>query len=113
MQDLVPLFGILGFFGAIITAIYMGSKTRHRERMALIESGQNAEIFSEKQYHQGERGLKTGLFLIGGGMGFFLGNVTETVLGWDDGAAIAPLTAVGAGIGLVIFYILMSKRRED
>ena len=113
MQDLIPLFAVLGLFGSIITAIYMGSKTKHAERMALIESGQTADIFSEKKFYQGEKSLKTGLFLIGGGMGFFMGRVTETVLDWNEGAGVVPLTAVGAGIGLVIFYILMSKRHED
>lgn len=113
MEALIPLFAVLGLFGSIITVVYMGSKTRHAERMALIESGQSADIFAEKKFYQGERSLKTGLFLIGGGMGFFMGRVTETVLDWDDGSGVAPLTAVGAGIGLVIFYILMSKRHED
>lgn len=113
MQDLVPIFAVLGLFGSIITGIFMGAKTRHAERMALIESGQNAEIFAERKFHQGERGLKTGLFLIGGGLGFILGRLIETALDWDDGSGVFPMTLVGAGVGLVIFYVLMSKRRED
>lgn len=113
MELLIPIFAVLGTFGAVITSVYMSNKAKHAERMALIESGQTADIFAEKNYHQGERGLKTGLFLIGGGLGFILGRLIESGLDWDEGSGAFPMTLVGAGVGLVIFYILMSKRHED
>lgn len=113
MHNLPPVIAILGTFGAIITFIYMRYKSRHTERMALIESGQSAEIFNEKEYSSGEGGLKTGLFLIGGGLGFLLGKIIETALRWDEGSGIFPMTLVGAGVGLVIFYSLVRKNRID
>jgi len=112
MHELPPIVAILGTFSAIITYIYMRFKSRHTERMALIESGQSAEIFNEKEYSSGEGGLKTGLFLIGGGSGFFIGKIIESILHWEEGAGIFPMTLVGAGIGLVIFYNLVRKNRR-
>ena len=109
-EVLIPIIGMIGFFGAIITFIYMRYKSRHAERMSLIESGQSAEIFDTDSYSGKEQSLKNGLFLIGGGLGFVTGTIIERVLGLDDAIAMVPLTIVGAGLGLVIFYSIMSKR---
>jgi len=106
MQDLIPIIAILGTFGSLTTFIYMRYKSRHTERMALIESGQSAEILKESNFTNGESGLKTGLFLIGGGLGFLIGKIIATTLHWEEPSAIIPMTLVGAGIGLVIFYMI-------
>ena len=109
-HDLIPMLAIIGTFGSIITFIYMRYTTRHAERMSLIESGQTAEILEEKGYSNSERGLKTGLFFIGGGIGFVLGGIIEKMLQVDHPAATVPLAIVGAGTGLVIFYQMMKSK---
>jgi len=111
MHHLPPIFAVIGTFAAIITFVYMRYRSRHAERMALIESGQTADILSEKSYSSGEGGLKTGLFLIGGGLGFLIGKAIETQLHWEEGSGIFPMALVGAGIGLVIFYTIVKRNK--
>lgn len=113
MHQLPPVIAVLGTFGSVITFIYMKYKSRHAERMALIESGQSANLFVEKNYTSGEGGLKSGLFLVGGGLGFLIGKFIETALHWDTGTGVFPMALVGAGIGLIIFYTIIKKDRED
>lgn len=107
------MIAMIGFFGSVITFIYMRYKSRHTERMALIESGQPADLLNEKSLSSGEGGLKSGLFLIGGGLGFFVGKIIETALRWEEGSGIFPMALVGAGIGLVIFYSIVRKNRKN
>jgi len=109
-HDILPLFAIVGFFGSVITFIYMKYKSRHAERMALIESGQTADVLSEKNYSNSENGLKTGLFLIGGGLGFVAGRILETIFDWHEPSGIIPMALVGAGIGLVVFYRIVRTK---
>ena len=108
----IPLFGIVGFFGSITTFIYMRYKSRHAERMALIESGQSADILAEETYTSKDTSLKNGLFLIGAGLGFVSGNILEEVFNLGDGTGIFPMAAIGAGMGLVIFYIVKAKKDD-
>ena len=51
---LIPIIAVGGFFSSIIIFTYMHYSSRHRERMALIESGQDAGIFHrEKKMEHG------------------------------------------------------------
>lgn len=111
-EVLIPITSIIAFFSAVITYIYMKYKSRHTERMALIESGETADIFDSKSFSGKEQSLKNGLFLIGGGSGFVSGTIIESVLHLDDAIAMVPLTIVGAGLGLVIFYRIMSNKED-
>ena len=90
----------------------MKYRSRHVERMALIESGQSANIFSDKTYSSADQSLKNGLFLIGGGMGFIGGRILESVMGWGEGSGAIATASIGAGIGLVIFYQIMRSKQD-
>ena len=80
--------------------------------MALIDSGQNAEIFFEKSSDQKTESLKYGMLLTGVGIGFFLGYLIECALDWPDALGILPLSLIGGGLGLIWFYFII-KRDED
>jgi len=112
MMHLVPIFAIIGFFASVITYVYMRYKSSHAERMALIESGQSADILTEKSNTNSENSLKNGLFLIFGGLGFVSGRILESIMSWGEGSASIACALIGAGIGLVIFYQMMSKKES-
>lgn len=79
--------------------------------MALIESGQSASIFSEK--HQKDTGgLKLGLFFIGAGLGFLIGMILETSLDLPEASAVIPMCFIGAGVGLVLHYVILRKHEK-
>jgi len=112
MHHLPPIIAITGAFASIIVFVYMRYKSRHTERMALIESGQSADIFATKNYNESEKSLKNGLFLIGGGLGFLSGSVMESIFNWHQGFGSGASALVGAGVGLVTFYLMMSRKER-
>ena len=108
----VPIFAITGFFASIIVLVYMGFKTRHQQRMALIESGQSAEIFSVKNLNQRDASFKLGLLMTGAGIGFLLGFLWSEMRNIDE-IIMLPCTLIGGGIGLIIFYLITKNKDND
>lgn len=109
----IPILALMGFFGTIITFIYMRYKSRHQERMALIESGQNAEIFTERKLDDKSNALKYGMLLTGIGLGFFIGILIERALDWPEALGVFPMSVIGGGIGLICFYFLIPKYNNN
>ncbi len=105
MEMLVPLLAVVGFFSALIISIYMSYKTQHQQRMALIESGRTADIFSKKKIGQKENSFKYGLLFTGAGLGFLLGFLWSEIRNVDV-AIVFPCTLIGGGLGLILFYII-------
>jgi len=110
---LIPIFAVIGFFGFAITFVYMYFKTRHSQNMALIETGQSADILKTQFKFNWGTGLKTGLLLIGLGLGFILGILLADVNGWDPPAGVFPMAMIGGGLGLVINHLLVMRRHEE
>lgn len=112
MELLIPIFAIIGFFGAIISFNYMFFKSRHRERMALIENGTSAEIFAGSQGENLMNALKYGMLLVGAGLGFYAGVLSQMWLGVEEGLGVFPLTLVGGGLGLILYYKIASAKQD-
>ncbi len=101
---------VLGFFASLITSIYMHYQTKHAERMLALRT-ENPEYFSDSEYTRTEQLLKNGLFLVGSGVGFFTGLVLEKALHLHN--SIFPMTAIGAGLGFVLFYYIKQRNDRD
>ncbi len=117
MEALTTLIGFIAAFALIFAIAYMYYTTRNRERMALIEKGADATIFSlGKTERNGSllgnlfNPLKIGLFLIGGGIGVVAGYLVG-VLGMDEGASYTSMIFVFAGLGLVAYYLISRKSK--
>jgi hypothetical protein len=98
----------------------------NRENMAMIEKGLNPKV---KQDHRPApfRSLKTGLLLVGAGIGLFLAYVLDNFVllsvrqhmdnHYNNDAPNAPiyfaLVAIGGGIGLIMSYKIERKNLED
>lgn len=76
--------------------------------MALIESGTTTEIFSSNVMDSRVSALKWGMLLVGCGLGFYLGAFSERWFGLEEGMGIFPLILVGGGLGLIVFYKMVS-----
>ena len=101
------------FFGIL----YIHLTTRHKQRLALIEKETNASIFrlgKEKSESLSFCGvfsaLKIGLFLIGAGLGVFMGYLFGT-FGMHEGASYPSMILMFAGLGLVVFYLIKRKSK--
>ena len=96
------VIAILSVFGSSFGIIYLFLRTRNKERMALIEKGKDATIFSEK--YNLVNALKWGLVVVGLGLGLFVGGFLEKINLLHDGTATFSMLAIFAGLGLLTFY---------
>ena len=85
MEEFIPIVAIVSTFGTIFGVVYMVVMTKHRERMALIESGMDADMLIPKKRKE-YRLLKNGTIAIGIGVGLLVGellfrftNITEEI----------------------------------
>ena len=108
---LIPLFAIVGTFGWLIVWVYMFYSSRLKVRMALIESGKDASVFQSRGY-KGAEALKYGILAVMAGVGILFGELLENV-GLPGVVAYFSMILMMAGIGLVGFYVYMSKKTEQ
>jgi len=107
MQDSVIVLIIFGTFFGIL---YVFFTTRNKERLALIEKGADAKLFSTGQSKSGwmKAVLNIGLLGIGIGIGVLLGALLDQA-GMDDEMAMTSMIFVCGGIGLVVGFFLNRK----
>ena len=81
--------------------------------MAMIESGTPADILVQNTFDNRFTALKWGMLLVGAGIGFYLGIISEMMFGIEDGLGAFPLTFVGGGLGLILFYKVATSASEN
>jgi len=106
------VIAIISVFTTILTIALMYFKTRHTERMALIDSGADANVFYPKKRVGGSLAFKLGCLLTGVGIGFFFGMILESIMGLDS-TVIAPLIMIGGGVGLIVSHILDRRFEKE
>lgn len=106
----IPIISVIGFFAAVIYWVHIYYTSRHRERMALLESGQDARIWDKKR--RPERIVKFGIlfFSIGAGIlcGYFLSE-----LGMEEEPAYFAMMFLLGGAGLISYYLFFLKRHTE
>jgi hypothetical protein len=107
-----PLIGFIAFFAMIFGIMYLFFTTRNKERMALIEKGADASLFNTGKTHVswfnwGKFALKTGMLLIGVGLGIIAGAILDNldVLPAEPAGYFSMIFIFG-GLALVIFYLI-------
>lgn len=110
-EVLIPLFGVIGNFVAIIVFIYFYFTSRHRERMALIENGRDASIFKRPKDPSGNS-LKYGMVAVMSGLGLVIGSILKK-LGMPREVAYFSMVLIFGGMGLLAYYFLPKTRRES
>ncbi|MDX1666112.1 MAG: DUF6249 domain-containing protein [Saprospiraceae bacterium] len=106
-MDFTGILAIIGVFGSIIIFIYMYFSSRNKERMALIESGQDANMLNS--YRDRSSSLKYGLVAIMLGIGILAGNVLQN-WGVHEETAFFSMILIFGGAGLLIYYLLMGRK---
>lgn len=107
---MIPIVSVVGFFTALIYWVHIYYTSRHRERMALLETGQDARIFSTQS--RPERTLKLGIVLFCVGVGVLLGYFLEQ-LGMDGEAAYFSMILLLGGLGLISYYLFFARKSLD
>ncbi len=101
-EVLIPLVGTVSFFGTVGFVSYLYFKGRHKERMALIESGTDATIF--KKSRDIHANLKWGFLAAAMGVALFAGHFLEEYTSMDDGAGYFPLIFLMVGLAFLLYY---------
>ena len=106
------LIAVIGVFSSIILAIYLFFKTRHKERIDLIQSGQSADIFATGKANRIQF-LKWGIIIVFIGLGILLGGMLEQMEFLEDGFAGFFAVLVLGGIGMILFYFIAGRIDDD
>ena len=113
MAHAQPAIIMISFFGFAAFLTYMYFNTRHRERMALIESGRDAGIFNKPPTKAGSSSLKWGLVLTMIGLALGIGIFTDVTMDNEGPMITIPLVFTFAGIGFLIFYKIIKDQDDD
>ncbi len=111
-KDLVPIVLFSGLFIMIIMISYF--LNRRKERMALIESGLNANIFERKEKKpQLAQSLKLGIVGFFMGIGLLIGDFIKNNSQINDAVSYLSMLLIFGGLGLLSFYIVQSKMKTN
>ncbi len=107
IEVLVPL----GFFACIFGVLYLHYNSRHRERMALIEKGENAGLFYPESgsYRQSRRFslLSFALALMGIGTGIAIAIFLSSII--EHEAIFPACIFFMAGLGLFTSFKMSAQ----
>lgn len=113
-MDLTGIIITLAFFATVFGWVYVYLTTRHKERMALIEKGADASIFSGKNtsFFGPLATLKLGMFLTGIALGILAGNLLETYTRMEEHIGYTSMIFLFGGISLILFYVYARKKEK-
>ncbi|MEL6941276.1 MAG: DUF6249 domain-containing protein, partial [Bacteroidota bacterium] len=83
--------------------------TRHKQRIALLEHGQEAKVFNSIRTQKDA--LKFGMLAIGVGIGVLVGYLLEEI-GMEEEPAYFSMILIIGGAALIAFY-LMDRKSND
>ena len=109
--EFLGFVAILGVFTFLTVLVYMFFRTRHNERMAMIESGQDSSIFREAYNRMSA--LKYGLLLVFLGLGAGVGSALTLMTGAEHPGYIIPSLLIFGGLGLLVYYRAAEKKDLD
>jgi len=82
----------------------------------LIEKGADASLFNTGKtgimnFSWSRFSLKTGMFLMGIGLGIIAGGILDFVGALEEGACYSSMIFFFGGLGLVVFYIVDRRNK--
>ncbi len=107
----------VSFFLTIFAIVYLYFSTRNKERLALIEKGVDANIFTRAKAQGYVPSWKIflinfAILLISVGLAIFLAATLAELLGVHDGVAYPGTIITLAGVGLLIGFNVTKKLEQ-
>ncbi|MGC3948616.1 MAG: hypothetical protein QM762_29640 [Chryseolinea sp.] len=87
-------------------------KFENLERMSMIEKGLDPSLFRSRNYRNTSLPLRASLLLIGAGVGLLLGYVLDSATFMDEVAYFSMLFICG-GAGLGLSYIIEERKAKE
>ena len=100
----------LTVFACIFGVVYIFLTTRNKERLALIEKGASADLFSMES--SGKLMLKIGVLSIGVAVGILCANLLSKANLLDEKVACPAMIFLFAGIALVATHLFANKGKD-
>jgi F0F1-type ATP synthase assembly protein I len=104
------IIGTILFFSTMMVFIVSYFKTRHNERMALINSGRTAKIFDTNDT-ESNKSLKFGLFLLSIGLGLLTGLIIDNILDTEPAGVFVSILIFG-GVSLIFYHIYVEGKAK-
>lgn len=102
----VPLIVFASTFGMV----YVWLSTRNKERLALIEKGADASLFTVKKSHRSNYTLKIGMLAVGIGIGILVGSLLETYTTLAEEVAFPSMIFLFGG-GFLIANAMIERKQ--
>ncbi len=99
-EFLIPV----SFFAMVFGIVYLF--VRKKERLALIEKGADASIFTSSRQPSS---LKWGLLFVGIGAGILLGKLLAVYTTLEEEPAFFSMICLFGGFGLIIYHLVAKK----
>lgn len=111
MEEFIPIVGIVATFGTIFGVVYIIFMTRHREKMALIESGMDADMLEPKKKRKYGL-LKNGIIAMGIGVGLLVGEMLYTFTNMTEEVAYLSMVFLSGGASMLFYHNKVKKLEE-
>ena len=102
MDDLKHIIITLSGFASVFGIVYVFLMTRSRERMAMIERGVDASIFSGNQSISPT--LKFGMLFVGVAVGILIGDVLHDYVGFSKATSFLSMVFLFGGLSLILNF---------
>jgi hypothetical protein len=98
----------IAMFATVFGILYVFFTTRHKERLALIEKGADASLFTAER-RTGERrtgmtALKLGMLAVGIGVGILLGSIINATTLLPEEVSYFSMIFLCGGLSLISYY---------
>ncbi len=117
MGSLEDIIVPVALFAMILGIVYVSITARHRQRMAMIDKGMDPR--GELDQGVPMRGLRNGLFLLGIGLGLFMGALLERLLygAFPEEQADHPLpyficVLMFGGASLIVHHLIVRRKQQ-
>lgn len=110
-NDLVSLFLIFGFLPLVaLTFFILVQRTRHRERIAMIQNGLGESLLNKKE-SPFQDVLMWGLLAVGVGFGLLIGYILLNFFSFKDDSILGIMALVFGGLGLIIYFFYKKRSK--
>jgi len=111
MEEFVPIVAIVSTFGTIFGVVYIIFMSRHRERMALIESGMDADMLEPRKKRKYGL-LKNGIIAMGIGIGLLVGELLYSFTNMTEEVAYFSMVFLFGGASMLLYHSKVKKLEE-
>ena len=106
---LIPLI----VFGSIFGMVYVWLTTRNKERLAMIDKGADASLFTVKRSQRTNYTLKIGMLAVGIGIGILVASLLESYTTLSEEVAFPSMIFLFGGAFLIANSMMENKDKKE